>query len=67
MNSKKWQKVLTDMMNKLFEIEGEKAPLSIIQPDKYKKTNKILEQQHKNIVRAIISRSPPVKQQADHI
>lgn len=49
--------VLTDMMNKLFEIEGEKAPLSIIQPDKYKKTNKILEQQHKNIVRAIEQRN----------
>lgn len=46
-------KALMDIMNMLFELEGEKAPLDIIQPDKYEKTEKILERQHRNILCAI--------------
>lgn len=46
-------KALMDIMNMLFELEGEKAPLDIIQPDKYEKTEKMLERQHRNILSAI--------------
>ena len=46
-------RALMDVMNMLMELEGEKAPLDILQPDKYEKTEKMLERQHRNILKAI--------------
>ena len=48
---------LTDLMERLFLLEGEKAPLDIIQPEKYENTGKKLEQHHRNILRAIKERN----------
>lgn len=48
---------LSDLMERLFILEGEKAPLDIIQPEKYEDAGKILEQHHRNILRAIKERN----------
>lgn len=47
---------LIEIMNKLFMLEGEKATLNIIQPEKYVKVGKILKQHHRKILQAIEQR-----------